>query len=162
MAGASDGVRDSGAASCCHRRRRSQVESSMRLKIPTVRARAGTTPTPVTRKMTDSTSGQTGRAAAGLKSPGTYQWPRWKWRMAASPYQPSSVYLDQSIQGEWLGKSAWRWRVWKPRKMAATRRRRTWMVLKRCGEMEERWPIQIVRVIRKVEAGVQRHVAKRS
>src|ERR1700728_3166138 len=134
----------------------------MRPKMATVRPRAAVRLTPVKRKRAPSRRGQTGRAAAGLKSPGTYQWPRWKWRMAASPYQPSSVYLDQSIQGEWLGKSAWRWRVWKPRKMAATRRRRTWMVLKRCGEMEERWPIQIVRVIRKVEAGVQRRVAERS
>ncbi len=81
----------------------------MRTKMPTVRNRAATRLTPVKRKTTDSSSGQTGRAAAGLKSPGTYQWPRWKWRMAASPYQPSSVYLDQSIQGELLGKSALRW-----------------------------------------------------
>jgi hypothetical protein len=29
------------------------------------------------------------------------------------------VYLDQSIHGEWLGKSALRWTAWKVRKQAA-------------------------------------------
>jgi hypothetical protein len=43
--------------------------------------------------------------------------------MAPSPYQPSSVYLAQSIQGEWLGKSALRWKAWRVRKIAAVRRR---------------------------------------
>src|SRR5271169_2809109 len=95
----------------------------MRPKMPTVRPRAAVRLTPVKRKRAASRRGQTGRAAAGLKSPGTYQWPRWKWRMAPSPYQPSSVYLAQPIQGEWLGKSAWRWKAWRMRKMAETRRR---------------------------------------
>src|SRR5882757_5698057 len=92
----------------------------MSAKVVTARDRAATMLTPVKRKTADSASGQTGRAAAGLKSPGTYQWPRWKWRMAASPYQPSSVYLDQSIQGERLGKSARRWTACRRRKKAAT------------------------------------------
>src|SRR5277367_5802314 len=95
----------------------------MQAKMATVRARAAVRLTPVTRKRAASTRGQTGRAAAGLKSPGTYHWPRWKWRMAPSPYHPSSVYLAQSIQGEWLGKSALRWKACRARKMAATRRR---------------------------------------
>ncbi len=95
----------------------------MRPKMATVRARAAARFTPVKRKRAASSRGQTGRAAAGLKSPGTCQWPRWKWRMAASPYQPSSVYLAQSIQGEWLGKSALRWKACRARKIAVTRRR---------------------------------------
>src|SRR5271163_3442712 len=90
--------------------------------MPIVRARAATRLTPVKRKRAASRRGQTGRAAAGLKSPGTYQWPRWKWRIAPSPYQPSSVYLAQSIQGEWLGKSALRWKACRMKKMAEARR----------------------------------------
>ena len=54
--------------------------------------------------------GQMGMATPGLKEPGMYQWPKILWWMAAEAYQPSSVNLDQSAQGEWLGKSAPRWR----------------------------------------------------
>src|SRR5438552_18378220 len=91
--------------------------------MPTVRARAAARLTPVKRKRAASRRGQTGRAAAGLQSPGTVQWPRWKWRMAASPYQPSPVYLGQSIQGERLGKSALRWTAGRAGKALATGRR---------------------------------------
>ena len=63
--------------------------------------------TPVKKKRIHSRNGHTGTAGAGLKSPGTYQWPKRWARIAALPYQPSSVYLAQSMyQGVWLGKSA--------------------------------------------------------
>src|ERR1035441_5553188 len=39
--------------------------------------------------------------------------------MAASPYQPSSVYFAQSIHGEELGKSALMWTKWSAKKAAA-------------------------------------------
>src|ERR1019366_1192029 len=77
---------------------RNQEAMRIPAKTQTVRARAAVTEPPVNWKTRASTKGHTGSAAAGLKSPLTYQWPSWKWRMAASPYQPSSVYLDQSIQ----------------------------------------------------------------
>ena len=97
-------------------------------KTQIVRARAAIRDTPVKANTRASRKGQTGSAAAGLKSPGTYQWPSWKWRMAASPYQPSSVYLDQSIQRELLGKSAERCTKWSARKTADTTSNRRWMV----------------------------------
>src|SRR5258708_37596994 len=107
----------------------------MRAKMVTVRARAAARLTPVKRKRAASRRGQTGSAAAGLKSPGTCQWPRWKWRMAGAPYQPSSVYFGQCIQGEWVGESALRWTAWRGKEMGEKRgeegpaRVRVW-----CGE----------------------------
>src|SRR5438309_1671282 len=125
--------------SSCQRRRRKYDVKRMHAKMPTVRARAAARFTPVKRKRAASRRGQTGRATAGLKSPGTYHWPRWKWRMAASPYQPSSVYLAQSIQGEWLGKSALRWTPWRARKRVATRRRTASATLRMRGGMGCGW-----------------------
>src|ERR1700733_2025310 len=77
--------------------------------------------TPVMKKSSHSRKGHTGTAGAGLKSPRRYQLPnRWA-RIAALPYQPSSVYLAQSTaQGEWLGKSARRSRAWNTAKTPMT------------------------------------------
>src|SRR5579862_3300783 len=69
--------------------------------------RAATTLTPVKQKTTHSNAGHTGTAGAGLKSPGRYQCPNRCARIAAFPYQPSSVYFAQSpYQGVWFEKSA--------------------------------------------------------
>src|ERR1700723_1473091 len=113
----------------------------MRPKMVTVRARAAATLTPVKRKSAASRRGQTGRAAAGLKSPGTCQWPRWKWRMAPSPYQPSSVYFAQSIQGEWLGKSALLWGAGRVKKTAVARRRTDSKALLKLDGIGRDWSI---------------------
>ena len=48
----------------------SQQEMSVAAKTATVRARTAASETPVKRKTMPSSKGQTGRAAAGLKSPG--------------------------------------------------------------------------------------------
>ena len=99
-------ARERGSNAGRQRLSRNQDAMAIPPKTATVSARTAVSETPVNSKTPASSRGQTGSATAGLKSPATYQWPRSKWRIAASPYQPSSVYLDQSFQGELLGKSA--------------------------------------------------------
>ena len=68
--------------------------------METTSPRAARTLTPVKLKTIHSRNGHTGNATAQLKSPGTNHDPRTKCSIAAFPYQPSSVYFDQSIHRE--------------------------------------------------------------
>src|SRR5271170_4587370 len=92
-------------------RRRCSREYSNARETPyssKVSVRAATIPTPVHANQAPSIMGHTGIATAGLKELGRYQPPWTKCWIAAPPYHPSSVILDQSGQGEPLGKSALR------------------------------------------------------